>query len=68
MAWQSGALNRLRGFPWADVLLRVLMLHVARGVYSLRETVVRAKLASWTNISDVAKVSRTSCLLGLLGC
>jgi hypothetical protein len=32
MAWQSGALNRLRGFPWADVLLRMLMLHVARGV------------------------------------
>ena len=31
----------------------MLMLHVARG-YSLRETVVRAKLANWTDISDVA--------------
>lgn len=40
-AWQSGAVCRLRGFPSPDVLLRVLMLHVAQG-YSLRETVVRA--------------------------
>jgi len=42
MAWQSGAVERLRGFPSPDVLLRMLMLHVARG-YSLRETVVRAQ-------------------------
>jgi hypothetical protein len=35
----------------------MLMLHVARG-YSLRETVVRAKLANWTNISDVALLKR----------
>jgi hypothetical protein len=40
-AWQSGAVERLRGFPSPDVLLRMLLLHVARG-YSLRETVVRA--------------------------
>src|SRR6266851_10468759 len=53
MAWQSGAVERLRGFPSPDLLLRMLLLHVARG-YSLRETVVRAKLANWTNISDVA--------------
>jgi hypothetical protein len=33
------------------------MLHMARG-YSLRETVVRAKLANWTNISDVALLKR----------
>ena len=33
------------------------MLHVARG-YSLRETVVRAKLAKWTDISDVALLKR----------
>ena len=57
MAWQSGAVERLRGFPSPDVLLRVLMLHVARG-YSLRETVVRAKLANWTDISDVALLKR----------
>ncbi len=57
MAWQSGAIKRLRGFRSPDVLLRMLMLHVARG-YSLRETVVRAKLANWTDISDVALLKR----------
>jgi hypothetical protein len=57
MAWQSGAIERLREFPSPDVLLRMLMLHVARG-YSLRETVVRAKLANWTDISDVALLKR----------
>src|ERR1035438_1832026 len=57
MAWQSGAVERLRGFPSPDVLLRMLMLHVARG-YSLRETVVRAKLANWTDISDVDLLKR----------
>jgi hypothetical protein len=57
MAWQSGAVRRLRGFVSPDVLLRVLMLHVARG-YSLRETIVRAKLANWTDISDVALLKR----------
>jgi hypothetical protein len=57
MAWQSGAVERLRGFPSPDVLLRMLMLHVARG-YSLRETVVRTKLANWTDISDVALLKR----------
>jgi hypothetical protein len=45
----------LRGRP--EVLLRMLMLHVARG-YSLRETVVHAKLANWTDISDVALLKR----------
>jgi hypothetical protein len=57
IAWQSGAVVRLRGFPSPDVLLRMLMLHVAWG-YSLRETVVRAKLANWTDISDVALLKR----------
>jgi hypothetical protein len=57
MAWRSGAVQRLRGFPSPDVLLRVLTLHVARG-YSLRQTVVRAKLANWTDISDVALLKR----------
>jgi len=57
MARQSGAVERLRGFPSTDVLLRMLMLHVARG-YSLRETVVRAKLANWADISDVALLKR----------
>src|SRR6266566_241285 len=57
MAWQSGAVERLRGFSSPDVLLRMLMLHVARG-YSLRETVVRSELANWTDISDVALLKR----------
>src|SRR5260370_29554745 len=61
MARQSGAIERLRRFRSPDVLLRMLLLHVARG-YSLRETVVRAKLADWAEISDVAllKHLRTS--------
>src|ERR1700684_1555617 len=57
LAWQSGAVERLRGFPSTEVLLRMLLLHVARG-YSLRETVVRAKLANWTDILDVALFKR----------
>jgi hypothetical protein len=57
MAWRSGAVQRLRGFRSPDLLLRMLMLHMARG-YSLRETVVRAKLANWTDISDVALLKR----------
>jgi hypothetical protein len=44
IAWRSGAVVRLRGFPSPDVLLRMLMLHVAWG-YSLRER-LRAKLAN----------------------
>jgi hypothetical protein len=31
MAKQAGAVERLRGFPSPEVLLRMLMLHVARG-------------------------------------
>ena len=40
-----------------DVLLRLLLLHMSLG-YSLRETVVRAKMANWTDISDVALLKR----------
>ena len=57
IAWPSDAIERLRGFPSPDTLLRTLLLHVARG-YSLRETVVRVKLANWTDISDVALLKR----------
>jgi len=57
MAWKSGAVGRLRGFPSPEVLLRVLQLHMARG-YSLRETVVRAIVANWADISDVALLKR----------
>jgi hypothetical protein len=33
MAWQSGAVERLRRFPSPEVLLRMLMLHVAPGLF-----------------------------------
>ena len=36
MAWQSGAVERLRGFPLSDVSLRMLMLHVASHVSQSR--------------------------------
>jgi hypothetical protein len=57
MALQSGAFGRLREFSSPGVLLRTLLLHVARG-YSLRETAVRAKLAHWADVSDVALLKR----------
>src|SRR5215469_3313225 len=57
VALQSGALERLREFSSPGLLLRTLLLHVARG-YSLRETAVRAKLADWVDVSDVALLKR----------
>jgi hypothetical protein len=57
MALRSRAVKRLRGFHSPDVLLRTLLLHVARGC-SLRETAVRAKLANWADVSDVALLKR----------
>jgi hypothetical protein len=57
MALQSGAFERLREFSSPEVLLRTLLLHVGRG-YSLRETAVRAKLAHWADVSDVALLKR----------
>jgi hypothetical protein len=56
-AVNTGAVERLRGFSSPETLLRTLLLHVARG-YSLRETVVRAKLAGLANVSDVALLKR----------
>src|SRR5579864_4734074 len=53
----SGASERLRGFDSPGDLLRTLLLHVGKG-YSLRETVVRAKLAGLAEISDVALLKR----------
>ena len=62
MGWQeqavlSGALERLRGFQSAADLLRVLLLQVGPG-YSLRDTAVRARLAGWAAVSDVALLKR----------
>lgn len=56
-ALESGAAKRLRGFSSPEALLRTLLLHVGLG-YSLRETVVRARLAAWADVSDVALLNR----------
>jgi hypothetical protein len=56
-ALRSGAVERLRGFSSVDALLRTLLLHVGSG-FSLRETAVRAKLADWADVSDVALLKR----------
>jgi hypothetical protein len=56
-AVQSGAVERLRGFSSVDALLRTLLLHVGSG-FSLRETALRAKLAEWADVSDVALLKR----------
>lgn len=56
-AMHTGAVERLRGFSSVDSLLRTLLLHVGSGL-SLRETVVRAKLAAWADVSDVALLKR----------
>src|SRR5258708_29491262 len=60
--WQSqairfGAIKRLRGFPSATALLRVLLLHVGKG-YSLRETAVQARLSGLAEVSDVTILNR----------
>src|SRR6266852_2715466 len=57
LATETRANVRLRGFRSVEVLMRTLLLHVARG-YSLRETVVRAKLAGLANVSDVTLLKR----------
>jgi len=57
LATDTRASVRLRGFRSVDALMRTLVLHVARG-YSLRETVVRARLARLAQVSDVALLKR----------
>ena len=56
-AVESGAIRRLRGFASPESLMRTLLLHVAQG-FSLRETVVLAKLANLAAVSDVALLKR----------
>ena len=56
-AKQRGAIERQRGITAPETLLRLFLLHVARG-YSLRETVVRAKEAGLAAISDVGLLKR----------
>lgn len=55
MGWQAGArklgaLKRCRKFENAEVLLRILLIHLAGGC-SLRETAVRAKQGNIATIS-----------------
>ena len=57
LATETRANVRLRGFRSVDALMRTLLLHVARG-YSLRETVVRARIARLARVSDVALLKR----------
>jgi hypothetical protein len=57
LAAETRANVRLRGFRSVDALMRTLLLHVARG-YSLRETVVHARLARLARVSDVALLKR----------
>lgn len=52
-----GSITRQRKIPTAEVLLRLLLIHLADGC-SLRETVVRAKQANIADITDVALLKR----------
>jgi hypothetical protein len=56
-ARELGALQRARGIPDADVLLRVLLVHLVDGC-SLKETALRAHQAGWCTISSVALFKR----------
>ena len=56
-AYLCGAMERQRDIRSVCDLLRLLLLHVGKG-YSLRETVVRAKLTGLADISDVALLKR----------
>lgn len=56
-AKETGAMERQRGITSAETLLRLFLLHIARG-YSLRETSVRAEEAGLATISDVGLLKR----------
>lgn len=56
-AKELGALRRCRKVPSADVLLRVLLLHLAEGC-SLRETSALARQGGLVDLSDVAIMDR----------
>jgi hypothetical protein len=57
LAFGERAVERLRGFPTAEALLRTLLLHVGKGL-SLRETATQAKLGGIASISDVTILNR----------
>ncbi len=56
-AKELGAVTRQRKISSAEILLRILLIHLADGC-SMRETVVRAKEAKLADISDVAFFKR----------
>lgn len=56
-AKELGALRRCRKFHDAQVLLRILLIHLAEGC-SLRETAVRARQGGLASVSDVAIMDR----------
>ena len=57
LASETGALKGLRKDKSAEHLLRVLLLHVGCG-HSLRESVVRAKMAGLADVSAMALMKR----------
>ncbi|GAB6283766.1 MAG: IS4-like element IS421 family transposase [Ignavibacterium sp.] len=56
-AKELGAVSRQRKILSPEILLRLLLIHLADGC-SMRETVVRAKQANLADISDVAFLKR----------
>src|ERR1700688_3499664 len=54
---KAGPMERQRGIKVPETLLRLFLMHVARG-YSLRETSVRANEAGLATISDVGLLKR----------
>jgi hypothetical protein len=56
-ARELGAVTRQRKIISAEILLRILLIHLADGC-SMRETVVRAREAHLADISDVALFKR----------
>jgi hypothetical protein len=57
LAFREGAVERLRGFPTAEAVLRTLLLHVGKGL-SLRETAAQASLGGIATVSDVTILNR----------
>jgi Transposase DDE domain len=57
LAWQTGAVRRVRSLGDTEVLLRLLLLHVASGL-SLRQTTARACAQGLASVSSVALFKR----------
>lgn len=66
-ARQCGALRRRRNVDNADVLLRLILLHVAGGL-SLHQTAVRAEAFGWASLSAVALFKRLRTSANWLEC